>query len=221
MAVLAEERPEPVPAAGTDEDRSKGFEIWCGLVLAVFAAVLAVTDLGAGKYGDDELIAHNEKNGAYLWYQSKGIKETLVEGQRDTLKALVDAGSIQPQQLPAVETMVASLEADATRYGKEKKEILLGSQTVGREGWAQDVDGEMGQVTGAKQWEAQAVGLGKAGDVFDISTFFLQLCLVAGAISLILQVKGMRWSFFAGMVVLGAIGAAFSVMAFLAAGAVG
>jgi Domain of unknown function (DUF4337) len=204
-----------------DENKERRFEIWCGLVLALFAAVLAITDLGAGKYGDDELIAHNEKGGAYLWYSSKGIKETLVEGQRDTLKALVVAGSIQPSQLAAVEKIIASLDADAARYGKEKKEILLGSRGVGQEGWAQDVKGEMGKVVGATEWEALAIGLGKAGDVFDYSTFFLQLCLVAGAISLVLQVDRMRWSFFFAMVLLGVIGTGFSVQAFLAAAAAG
>src|SRR6185295_18168778 len=108
------------------ETGSKSFETICGVVIAFFAAVLAITDLGAGKYGDDELIAHNEKGGAYLWYQSKGIKETLVEGQRDTLEALVEAGSIRPEQLPAIQATIRGLDADATRYGKEKKEILLG-----------------------------------------------------------------------------------------------
>lgn len=219
MAVLAEERPQPASAA--DEKKDNRFETWCGLVLALFAAALAITDLGAGRYGDDELIAHNSKNGAYLWYQSKGIKETLVEGQRDTLKALVQAGSIRPEQLPAIETMIGALDANATRYGKEKKEILLGSSTVGQEGWAQDIDGEMGKVVGANEWEAEATRLGKAGDVFDISTFFLQLCLVAGAISLLLQVDRLRWSAFFGMVILGVIGSGFSVLAFMAAGAIG
>jgi hypothetical protein len=219
MAVLAEERPASADAA--QETKDNRFEIWCGLVLALFAAVLAITDLAAGKYGDDELIAHNSKNGAYLWYQSKGIKETLVEGQRDTLKALVEAGSIQPAQVAAIEKMVTSLDADATRYGKEKKEILLGSKSVGQDNWAQDVGGEMGRVIGANEWEAQALGLGKAGDVFDYSTFFLQLCLVAGAISLVLQMERMRWSFFGAMVLLGVVGTGFSVLAFLTAGAVG
>jgi hypothetical protein len=207
--------------ATPEEAQDNRFEGWCGLVLAVFAAVLAVTDLGAGKYGDDELIAHNQKSGAYLWYQSKGIKETLVEGQRDTLKALVQAGSIRPEQVPAIETMITSLDADATRYGKEKKEILLGSKAVGQENWAQDVGGEMGKVTGANEWEALANGLGNAGDIFDYSTFFLQLCLVAGAISLILRVDRMRWIFFSAMIVLGLIGSWFSVQAFLAVQALG
>ena len=47
-----------------ETDGKKGFETWCGVVIALFAAVLAIADLGAGKYGDDELIAHNEKGSA-------------------------------------------------------------------------------------------------------------------------------------------------------------
>jgi hypothetical protein len=202
-------------------DGKKHFETWCGVVIAVFAAVLAIADLGAGKYGDDELIAHNEKGGAYLWYQSKGIKETLVEGQRDTLKALVDAGSIKPEQLPAIQTMIQSLDGDATRYGKEKKEILLGSKAVGQENWVQDVGGEMGKVTGAQEWQAKADALGDVGDVFDYSTLFLQLCLVLGAMSLILQDAKLGRAFFIAMIVLGAIGTGFAVMAFMQAGSIG
>lgn len=201
-------------AAVQEEEKGKHFEALCGILIALFAAILAITDLGAGKYGDDELIAHNEKNNAYLWYQSKGIKETLVEGQRDTLKALVDAGSIRPEQLSAVQGLVQNLEGRVERYGKEKKEILLGSSTVGEANWVQDVDGKMGQVVGAKQWESQAISLGGVGDVFDNGTLFLQMCLVLGAISLVLQKDGTRKSFFYGMIGLGLIGTAFSCMAF-------
>lgn len=204
-----------------NESGSKSFETWCGVVIALFAAVLAITDLGGGKYGDDELIAHNEKGGAYLRYQSKGIKETLVEGQRDTLRALVEAGSIRPEQLPAIQKMIQGLDGDATRYGREKKEILLGSKTVGQENWVQDVAGEMGKVTGAEEWKAKADALNDAGDVFDYSTFFLQLCLVMGAMSLILQRDRLRNIFFTAMIVLGLAGLGFSVMAFLQASAIG
>ncbi len=221
MAILAEERPEAAPAGAADEAKNNRFEIWCGLFLALFAAILAITDLGAGKYGDDELIAHNSKNGAYLWYQSKGIKETLVEGQRDTLKALVEAGSIQPEQLPGIQTMIQALDGDATRYGKEKKEILLGSKAVGQEGWVQDVGGEMGKVVGAQEWQAKAEALGGIGDLFDYSTLFLQICLVMGAISLILQDPKLSRTFFTTMIVLGSVGAGFAVMAFLRASGVG
>lgn len=204
----------------SEEQNGNRFEIWCGLVIAIFAAVLAITDLGAGKYGDDELVAHNEKNGAYLWYQSKGIKETLVEGQRDTLQALVDAGSVRPEQVPAVRTMIRDLSGSVDRYGREKKEILLGSNTVGQANWAQDVGGEMGRVVGAEEWKAKANALSDAGNVFDYATFFLQVCLVLGAISLILQQERLRTTFFTAMIVLGLVGTGFALMAFAQAAAV-
>ncbi len=202
------------------EEGGKRFEILCGVTLALLAAVLAITDLGAGKYGDDELIAYNEKASAYLWYQAKSIKETLVEGQRDTLQALVVAGAVRPEQLPAVEGLIRNLDQGATRYGKEKKEILLGSAQVGRAGWAQEVDGELGRLTGAQEWEKQAVDLGAAGDVFDLATFFLQVCLVVGAISLVVQHQKLQRTLYGLMVALGLAGTVCAVLAYMQATAI-
>lgn len=203
-----------------NEESGKNFEILCGVVIAFFAAVLAITDLGAGKYGDDELIAHNEKNNAYFWYQSKGIKETMVEGQRDTLKALATAGAIDPSQRETVDKLIASLDKKIARYDKDKQEILLGSKAVGQANWSQEVDGKLGQVTGGKEHEVTAAKLGEAGDQFDYSTLFLQLCLVLGAISLVVQGAGLRRAFFITMLVLGIIGCVFSVIAFMKAFAI-
>lgn len=200
--------------AAEPEKQDRRFEVLCGVVIALFAAILAVNDLGAGKFGDDELIAYNQKNNAYLWYQTKGIKETLVEEQRNTLQALVAAGSIRPEQLPTVENLIKTLDEKAGRYGKEKAEILQGSAGVGQVNWAQDVDGKLGQVIGAKEFESKANRLGDAGDSFDLATLFLQICLVLGAISLVIQHNRMRSLFFLGMVVLGATGLIFSVIAY-------
>jgi hypothetical protein len=200
-----------------EEPTSKRFELLCGVSIAIIAAILSITDLGAGKFGDDELLAHNEKSGAYLWYQSKGIKETLVEGQRDTLQTLVAAGSINAEQLPAVQGLITKLDSRVARYGREKNEILKGSASVGRANWAQEVDGQLGRVTGANEWEAKAAALGHAGDLFDYASLFLQLSLVLGAISLVSQAVIPRRSFFGLMILLSVIGTGFSVMAFRAA----
>jgi hypothetical protein len=204
-------------AAELEEKQKKKFEILCGIVIAFFAAVLAVTDLGAGKYGDDEIIAHNEKSNAYIWYQSKGIKQSLAEGQRDLLTSLVESGAIQKEKAAGVRVMTEKLGKDIERYGKEKKEIHLGSSAVGKRNWVQDVDGKLGGVIGAKQWEQNADVLGKAGDVFDLSTLFLQLCIVLGAIALVLQIDRFKWIFFGAMTVLGCIGMIIAVKAFLTA----
>ena len=202
-----------------DGEKSSTFEMICGLTLAILAAVLAITDLGAGKYGDDEIIAHNQKANAFDWYQAKGIKQSLVEGQRDLLRILLDSRVIPPEAEGSMGKLLASLDADIGRYRKERKEILLGSKAVGQDNWILEEEVKLGQVKGAREWEAEAKALGAAGDTFDMATFFLQICLVMGAVSLILKGERMRNSFYALMVLLGAVGAAYSVMAFVQAGA--
>lgn len=199
--------------------KSSTYEMICGLTLAILAAVLAITDLGAGKYGDDEIIAHNQKANAFDWFQAKGIKQSLVEGQRDLLRILLDSRVIPPEAEGKMGKLLSSLDSDIGRYQKERKEILLGSKAVGQENWVLEEDGKLGQVKGAREWEAEAKALGAAGDTFDIATFFLQICLVMGAVSLILKGERMRNSFYGMMLLLGAVGAVYSVMAFFQAGA--
>ncbi len=57
---------EKTPGTSEAEPQGRTFEVTCGIVNALLAAILAVTDLGAGKFGDDELIAHNQKNNGVL-----------------------------------------------------------------------------------------------------------------------------------------------------------
>lgn len=198
---------------------SKGFEIQCGLTIAIFAAVLSITDLYGGKYGDDEIKAINEKAATYMWYQSKSIKETLVEGQKNLLQTLNGSGAIGAQHVAAIQQQINSLKSAAERYNREKQEILLGSTKVGPQNWAQDLDGEKGKVIGAEEWGAEAERLAKAGDRLDLASLFLQLCLVLGAVSLVLQNRRSQLVFYGLMTVLGLIGTGISAYSFLAASA--
>ncbi len=200
---------------GAPESTGQGrFELLCGIVITLFAALLAVTDLGAGRFGDDELISYNEKANAYQWFNSKGIKQTLVEGQRDLLQSLLDAKTINPANEEAMKKYVTHLEQDIDKYKKEKKEILLGSAKIGQENWVQDVDGQLGKVVGAKEWESKNQILGQSGDIFDYASLFLQISLVIGAISIVVQSKRMKYAFFTMMCCSGITGVIFSVFAF-------
>ncbi len=197
-------------------DKSKSFEMRAGLTIAIFAAILAITDLFAGKWGDDEIKATNEKASAFMWYQAKSIKETIIEGQRDLLKSLAESGALQTEKQAAVDKHIDALSTSLVRYKKEKQEILLGSASVGPENWVQEVNGEKGKVIGALEWEASVGQLGTAGDRFDYSTLFLQLCLVMGAISLVLQQKRAQILFYSLMLGLGILGTGFSIFGFMA-----
>jgi len=200
--------------AADGDEKHDHFELICGLAIAILAAALALNDLGSGKFGGDEIAARSGGEKAYAWYASKGLKENLAEGQRDTLAALLDAGIIAPDKSSGVAKTLEHLDGQIARYKKEKKEILLGSAAVGPENWVQDVDGKLGQIKGAKEWEGEIDTLDSAGDVFDMGTLFLQLCLVLGAISLIMKEPRLRWSFFTAMLVLGGVGIIYSARAF-------
>lgn len=194
------------------------FETRTGLVIAVFAAFMAVSDLFAGKYGDDEIILTNDKAAAYQWYQSKSIKQSLFEGESSLLQSLQEHDAIKTESQKGIQSHIEKLNAKVTKYEKEKKEILLGSQGVGQENWIQDVDGELGKVIGAKEIEKQLVQLSQAGDKFDMASLFYQLCLVLGAISLVIKNEKMQKFFFYQMTGLGVCGVAFTIWAFFIVG---
>lgn len=200
------------------DDKNSNFEIRCGVVIAIFAAIMAVNDLVAGKFGDDEIIGTNEKAAAYMWYQSKSIKETLVEGEKSLLESLKKTGSLQPRAEKAVDEYLISLRNKIQRYKKEKNEILRGSEKVGRENWTQDLNGELGKIIGAQEIESHLTVLAKAGDRFDMSSLFFQICLVLGALSLILKKRNLQQLFFLGMCLLGSVGAGVSVWTYLSLG---
>ena len=195
--------------------KSSGFEMICGLTLAVLAAVLAITVFGGGWFGDDVIIAHNQKTNAFNWYQAKAVKESLIEGQRDMLRVMMDSGAIPSKTQDQMKKLMSALETEITRYQKERAEILLGSSKVGEVGWAIEQEGKLGEIKGALEWEREAEKLGAAGDTFDLAVLFLQICLVMGAISLILQGERMRNFFYVTMVGLGGVGSYFSAVAFL------
>lgn len=191
------------------------FEIKTGVFIAIFAALMAVNDLFAGKYGDDEIMGTNEKAAAYQWYQSKSIKETLAEGEVSLLTSLLESKSITPTSVEGVKLHISKLQSKVQKYEKEKNEILLGSAKVGKENWIQDIDGELGKIVGAKEIEANLAKLGKAGDKFDLASLFFQICLVIGAIAIIIKQENVQKFFFYFMIILGCSGALFSFSALM------
>jgi hypothetical protein len=96
----------------------------------------------------------------------------------------------------------------------EKREILLGSAAVGPSQQVLEVDGKKGQIIGTQPWEQQLKTLGLAGDKFDLATLWLQIALVFGAISLILNSEKLKMSFYYALVIGSLIGTGFGIQAF-------
>ena len=189
------------------------FEIRCGIVIAIFAAIMALSDMFAGKYGDDEIKFINEKYSAYMWFKAKSIRETVTEGQRDLINTMLENKSVSAEQATKLSEHTARLSKKIEKYGKEKTEILKGSATVGEANWTQDVDGKLGLIVGALEYEQKINILGEAGDQFDLSNLFFQLCLVMGAISLVIKDLKLKKIFFYVMFSVGIVGTTYSILA--------
>lgn len=181
-------------------------EVAMPLTIAVFAAVLAINDLFAGKYGSDEIKVSNMRNNSYQWYQSKGIKSTIVEGQVDLLQVLLGSGSIAADKREDMQKLVGQLQAKVQKYEKEKTEILMGSRQIPQDQWIQPTDGKLGQIVGAKEYDGNLESLDSAGNFFDIASMLFQLCIVTGSVGIIISRLGMKWAFFQVTVFTGVVG---------------
>ncbi|MFN7325058.1 MAG: DUF4337 family protein [Chitinophagales bacterium] len=202
------------------ETKESNIELRLGLFIAIFAAALAISDLFAGKFGDDEIISHNEQTKSYNWYMSKSIKQGMEEGHLNILRSMVAGGMVEEGHEAAVDSLMDIARAEIKRYGKEKKEILVGSSKLDTTEWAQDINGKMGLIVGANEWAEKAEKLGASGDKFDLASLFLQLCLVMGAVGLVISSDQLKHLFFWVMTVFGVIGVYFTATAYLIASAV-
>jgi hypothetical protein len=196
------------------EDEGSGFELLTGLVLAIFAAFLSINGLGAGKFGDDEQNAIISTGSQFSWLQSKSVKKSLTENQVSTLQMLLDSGLIAPEKSEETQKQIAKNKSKVERYEHEIKIIQEGPGKYEKEEWFAKLDDEkIKHTVGAEELEKIAEGLGSAGDNFDYGELFLQLCLVFGAISLVIKKERLKKVFFGAMLVGGVLGAFFTIIA--------
>jgi len=157
-----------------------------GVLIALFAALMAISQMVNGELEEEMMIAHNNVVSYSSWYQSKSIKESLKESELDYLKALIESGIVTGDKIAAIELKMANVEKKISKYESEKTEILLGSSEVGEENWVQDIEGKMGKITGVKQWEKLTQTYDYATKKFDYALLFYQICIVLGAVCIII-----------------------------------
>lgn len=157
-----------------------------GVLIALFAALMAISQMVNGELEEEMMIAHNNVVSYSSWYQSKSIKESLKESELDYLSTLIESGIVIKENRPVIEEKIAIVKGKIVKYKTEKTEILLGSDQVGEENWVQDIEGEMGIITGVKQWEKLTQTYDYATKKFDYALLFFQICIVLGAVCIII-----------------------------------
>ena len=197
-------------------EKSKNLELFIALLIAIFVAVLSINDLGGGRFGDDEMIAHKESVAMYEWSQAKSIKSILCQNQLQSLTTLEITNTIKEGHEKIVDSIKNSQIKDIERYKKEIEEIRNGSANINKKDWVlkDEKTKELGTIIGASEWKNKAEKLGEAGDKFDLASLFLQICIVFGAISLVIQKTSTRKMFLYLMIGMGFVGTYFMFHAY-------
>lgn len=187
------------------------------LCLAILAAMLSINDLLSNNVGSLEIKLGNLRNSSYQWFQSKGIKATISEGQRDLLETLIASESIKKDNYDRMRQTIGELEKKISRYNMEKDEILLGSAGLKPEAWVQDINGQKGKVVGSKEYDKYLETLDMADNAFGLASMVFQIALVIGAIGIMLKKPKIQISFFFFMLTLGGIGIYMAINALMIA----
>ena len=183
-----------------------------GVLIALFAALMAISQMVNGELEEEMMIAHNNVVSYSSWYQSKSIKESLKESELDYLHALIESGIVSGDKTDLIEQKISVVEKKIEKYDAEKTEILLGSSQVGKENWVQDIEGEMGKITGVKEWEQLTQTYDYATKKFDYALLFFQICIVLGAVCIIIyDSPALQKRLIVLMIIFGIIGTFLSI----------
>lgn len=183
-----------------------------GVLIAFFAALMAIGELVNSELEEEMMIAHNKQVSYSSWYQSKSIKESLKESELNYLQALLGSGVVTTENSTVITSKIEETQQKVAKYGAEKKEILLGSSKLSADEWVQDLNGEMGQIVGVNEWEELADDYDIATKKFDVGMLFFQIAIVLGAVCIIIYDNPKLQKTFIGLMVLfGIIGICFSM----------
>jgi hypothetical protein len=203
------------------EEANSRFQLICACIMAILAAIGVLASTYNGITGAGWLNSSQVASKAYSWYQAKSIKETIIKGQRDFALSLKEYLSTNPAQNKSIDSFAAQINKEMNRLHNEKEEILNGSKNIDKSQWSQDIDGKMGQIIGAKEYDGMADSYGVSSDFFTYATVYIQLALVIGALALIVNAQTSRRIFFALMIGLGAYGTYLTLQGYLLYAALG
>ena len=189
-----------------------------GVLIALFASLMAISQMVNGELEEEMMIAHNNVVSYSNWYQSKSIKESLKESELDYLTALISSGIVTDEKVQVIEDKIASVQKNIDKYNAEKTEILNGSAFVGKENWTQDIEGEMGVIIGVKEWQQLAATYDYATKKFDYGMLFFQICIVLGAVCIIIYDNPiLQKSLIVLMIIFGITGTFLSIYGYILA----
>jgi hypothetical protein len=112
----------PKPAPGSRSEREAKIKDKAGMVINIFALLLAVNSWYGGKLGSTILNNTINANNTYSFYQAKSIKQTLAEQSLDDAVYRKDEAKI--------EKLKAKIDRYENEPGEGKKDLLTKARTL-------------------------------------------------------------------------------------------
>src|SRR6056297_158198 len=79
-----------------------------GVLIAFFAALMAISQMVNGELEEEMMIAHNKVVNYSSWYQSKSIKESLKESELNYLTTLLETGSVSDENQKTIDAKISA-----------------------------------------------------------------------------------------------------------------
>lgn len=167
--------------------QSKKIEERGGVLIIFFVALLAIMEVLNNSFEKQITNADNNEVSYSDWYNAKSIKQVMKENERDFLAALLSTGLMDRDHSSVLKEKIDKTKELIIKYEAEKTEILMGSANIPPSSWAQDLDGEMGKITGLREWREISRKLKDTVGKINLGILFLQISVVFGVVCLIIQ----------------------------------
>jgi hypothetical protein len=89
------------------------------LMIAVMAAVLAVSDLGGGNATDDMIGSNIKASDTWAFYQAKNVRQNLYKLAAEELQTDLASGALPADQRASAEARLNDYRATIARYDSE------------------------------------------------------------------------------------------------------
>lgn len=153
----------PKPPVGSRSEREAKIKDKAGMVISVFALILAVNSWYGGKLSSTVLNNTIAANNVWAFYQAKSIKQTLTEMRYDDAVAAKDA-----KKAEALKAKMDKYESDPDT-GEGKKELMAK---------ARKLEAERDQAKKSTPW------VGYANTLYQLSIVVLSASILAVSMSM-------------------------------------
>lgn len=183
---IAEENAE---SAANEKFRSKA-----ALIIAVLAALLAISSVGGDNVGEDMIASNIHASDTWAFYQAKNVRQTATSLAADVLESdlMIHGASLSPVARKAIESRIAKYRSTVERYNDEPDAAAPADSTRG--------EGKKQLSARARMYEAQRSHAEAQDTNFDYAGALYQIAIVLGSVSILaLSRKVLALSIFAGI----------------------